>query len=50
MTDRVAAIEKFLETLIYQNATSMNGDAFRKFHCYNVKTNELLEKNEKVLR
>ena len=27
----------------------MNGDAFRRVHCYQVKTNEILEKNRKVL-
>ena len=50
MTDRVGAIEKLFETLIYPNASTMNGDVFRKLHCYQVKTNELLEKNEKVLK
>ena len=25
----------------------MNGEHFRKYYCYNVKTNELLKKNEK---
>ena len=27
----------------------MNGEYFRKYFCYNVKTNEVLKKNEKML-
>lgn len=46
MTDKVQAIEALLAEHIYPNAKTMNGEAFRKYHCYNVKTNEILKKNE----
>ena len=44
------AIEMLLNELIYPNARSMNGEHFRKYYCYNVKTNEVLKKNEGPLR
>ena len=39
------AIEMLLNELIYPNARTMNGEHFRKYYCYNIKTNELLSKN-----
>jgi hypothetical protein len=42
----VQAIEKILHENIFNNAKSVNGEMFRKYHCYNVKTNEILKKNE----
>ena len=39
-----------LEELIYPNAKSMNGANFRKYYCYNVKTNEILKKNENHIK
>ena len=44
------AIEMLLEELIYPNARSMNGEHFRKYYCYNIKTNEILKKNEAPLK
>ena len=44
--DPCEAIERLLEGSIYPNARYMNGEHFRKYYCYNVKTNELLKKNE----
>ena len=28
----------------------MNGESFRRLQCYNVKVNEILKKNDKVIR
>lgn len=42
-------IEKVLNEMIYPNAKSMDGDNFRRYQCYNVKTNEILKKNEAML-
>lgn len=38
-------IDKFI-----RGSKSMDGDAFRNNHCYNVKTNEILKKNEMLIR
>ena len=46
LTNKVEAIETILAELIYPNAKTMDGDMFRRYYCYNVKTNELLKKNE----
>ena len=48
-TDTVEAIEKLLEEYVYPNARFMNGEHFRRYYCYNVKTNELLMKNSEPL-
>ena len=45
-SDPCDAIEALLTDLIYPNARFMNGGHFRKYYCYNIKTNELLMKNE----
>ena len=42
-------IEKVLEELIYPNAKFMDGEYFRRYQCYNVRTNEILKKNEAQL-
>lgn len=42
----VEGIEKVLEVHIYPNAKTMNGEDFRRYHCYAVKVNEILKKNE----
>ena len=39
-----------LDELIYPNAKTMNGEHFRKYYCYNVKTNEILKKNEPLIK
>lgn len=44
-SDPSDAIEALLNEYIYPNARFMNGGHFRKYYCYNLKTNELLEKN-----
>jgi len=44
------AIEKVLSELIYPHAQAMNGEKFRKYHCYSVKVNEILKKNEQQLK
>ena len=44
------AIERLLEELIYPHAKSMDGDHFRRFHCYSDKVNEILKKNEVQLK
>jgi len=46
----VAAIEKLLHENIFPNARRVDGENFRKYHCYNVKTNEILKKNESLLK
>lgn len=35
---------------MYPNSKSVDGEKFRRFNCYNVKVNELLKKNEPVLK
>ncbi|MFO0117199.1 MAG: hypothetical protein ACK521_06160 [bacterium] len=40
------AIEKILHENIFPNAKHVDGENFRKRDCYNVKTNEILKKNE----
>ena len=50
MTNKVKAIEALLSEYIYPHAKKMNGDMFRRYYCYNVKTNELLGKNEIQLK
>ena len=40
------AIEKLLNDHIYKYSKEMNGDKFRRYHCYTVKVNEILKKNE----
>ena len=40
------AIQKTLDDLIYPNAKNMDGEHFRRYYCYNIKTNEILKKNE----
>ena len=37
--DTVEAITKLLDEYIYPNARNMNGEHFRKYYCYNVKSN-----------
>ena len=44
--DTCDAINKLLSEYIYPNSRNMNGEYFRKYFCYNVKTNEILKKNE----
>ena len=44
------AIEKVLSTFIYPHARSVEPEFFRKKHCYNVGTNEIMQQNESVLR
>lgn len=39
-------IEKMLNDHIYPNAKQMDGEHFRRYQCYNVRTNEILKKNE----
>ena len=43
-------IERVLEELIYPSAKTMDGDSFRRYHCYAVKVNEILKKNEIPIR
>lgn len=43
--DQCKAVERCLDELIYPNAKKMDGDHFRMYYCYNVKTNEILAKN-----
>ena len=49
-TDKVVAIERFLTEFVYPKAQRMDGMAFRKHFCYNVKTDNLLKKNDLVLK
>lgn len=46
----VEGIERVLYELIYPKAKTNDGETFRKYKCYNVKTNEILKKNEPQLR
>jgi hypothetical protein len=44
------AILKLLNENIFPNSKEVNGEHFRRFQCYNVKVNELLKKNETVIK
>jgi uncharacterized protein YggL (DUF469 family) len=44
------AIEKLLNENIFPNAKSVDGETFRKYQCYNYKTNEILKKNEQQIK
>ena len=44
--DWIVAIEKLLDEIIFPNTRYTDGEHFRKYNCYNVKTNEVLKKNE----
>jgi hypothetical protein len=44
------AVKRLLEVNVYPNSKSVDGEKFRRFNCYNVKVNELLKKNEPVLK
>ena len=44
------AVQKLIKENIYPNSTAVDGEMFRKYHCYNVKVNEILKKNEVPLR
>lgn len=46
----VDGIKKVLKDLIYPHAKYMDGDDFRRRQCYNVKTNEILKKNEAQIK
>ena len=48
--DICEGIEMLLEEYIYPNARFMNGEHFRKYYCYNIKTNEVLQRNQPVLK
>ena len=41
---------RVLEEMIYPNAISMDGENFRRYHCYAVKVNEILKKNESQIK
>lgn len=45
-----AAVERLLETLIFPNAKFVDSETFRKKHCYNVRIQELLKKNESQIK
>jgi len=49
-TDKVVATERFLAELVFPKALRMDGFAFRKQWCYNVKTDNLLKKNDIVIK
>jgi hypothetical protein len=40
------ALQKFLTENIFPNSKEVNGENFRRFQCYNVKVNEILQKND----
>jgi hypothetical protein len=44
------AILELLNKNIFPNSQEVNGDSFRRVHCYNVKVNEILQKNVTVLK
>lgn len=44
------AVYKLLHDNIYPHSEEVDGEHFRRFHCYNVKVNEILQKNTTVLR
>ena len=46
----VDGIRLVLDELIYPNAKSMNGANFRRYFCYNVKTDTILKKNDENLK
>lgn len=50
VSSTVEGINLALNELIYPNALSMNGNHFRRYHCYTVKTNEILKKNEVLIK
>lgn len=41
---------KLLHDNIYPHSEEVDGEHFRRFHCYNVKVNEILTKNTTVLK
>lgn len=50
VTRTAEAVNLFLKEKIYPNAEMMDGETFRRLQCYNVKVNELLKKNEPVIK
>ena len=50
VTTTVEGIERVLYDLIYPHAKKNDGENFRRYFVYNVKTNEILKKNENLLR
>ena len=44
-SDSVEAIEMLLEEYVYPRARFMNGEHFRRYFCYNMKTNDLIKNN-----
>ena len=44
------ALLKLLHENIYPNSKEVNGEHFRRFQCYNVKVNEILQKNESLIK
>lgn len=50
MKHTVDGIRLVLDELIYPNAKSMNGANFRRYFCYNVKTDTILKKNDENLK
>lgn len=44
------ATKRILTENIYPNSLFVDGEYFRRMQCYNVKVNELLKKNEKVIK
>lgn len=43
-------IVRVLEEMIYPHAKQMDGEHFRRYHCYAVKVNEILKKNESQIK
>ena len=43
--DSCEAIDRLMDEYIYPNARFMHGSLFRRKHCYNMKINEIYEKN-----
>lgn len=41
---------KLLQENIFKKSLNVDGDNFRRFQCYNVKVNEILQKNLGVLK
>lgn len=41
---------KTLNENVFPNSREVNGENFRRFQCYNVKVNEILQKNESLFR
>lgn len=46
----VEGIERVLYELVYPHAKTNDGDNFRRYYVYSVKVNEILKKNEPLLR